>query len=338
MVNVIGEALIDLVAEPVEPIAGTPVASQGQLPAPASASAAVPRAYRAHPGGSPYNVAIGLARLGQRAVLQARLSHDAFGRQLRAHAEANAVDLSATIPAAEPTTLAIVGLDERRNATYDFYLNGTADWQWTAEELARGGAAGADAPGWVHTGSLASWTGPGADVIEAHLLRLRRDTGTVISYDPNVRPMLMPDHDAAVAAIERSVGLAHVVKASAEDLHWLYAGRRIADVALAWQALGPALVVVTDGAAGAHAVTSAGQVWSVPGRQVDVVDTVGAGDAFMAGLINALVRTGLVPDRLTADAVRPVLDEAVLVAALTCARAGANPPTAAELGAAQATG
>jgi fructokinase len=189
--------------------------------------------------------------------------------------------------------------------------------------------------GWVHTGSLAAWTEPGAGVIEAHLRTVRRDGAAIVSYDPNIRPLLMPDHAAAVATVERSIGLAHVVKASAEDLGWLYPDSSIEDVLRVWAALGPALVVVTDGANGAHAVTAAGQVWTAPGRKVDVVDTVGAGDAFMAGLINALVRTGLVPDGLDRDGVRTVLDEAILVAALTCARAGANPPTAAELAAAQ---
>jgi fructokinase len=320
MLCVIGEALIDLVAES----------------APDDVGAAVPR-YRAHPGGSPFNVAIGLARLGQPTLLQARLSGDAFGRQLYRYAEDNQVDLSIAVAAAEPSTLAIVGLDEHRNATYDFYLNGTSDWQWTETELQR---APQDS-GWVHFGSLASWTEPAATVIAGHLSRIRAKATTVISYDPNIRPLLMGRHSDAMAIVERSVALAHVVKASAEDLAWLYPGRTIASVQQAWQQLGPSLVVVTNGGSGASAFTASGEWLSVPAQPVDVVDTVGAGDAFMAGLINALIRADikLIGDDRTqdhADRVRRVLDEAILVAALTCARAGADPPSAAELNAAQA--
>jgi fructokinase len=320
MLCVIGEALIDLVAELAADDAAAAVSS-----------------YRAHPGGSPFNVAIGLARLGQPTLLQARLSRDAFGRQLYRHAAKNEVDLSIAVAATEPSTLAIVGLDEHRNATYDFYLNGTADWQWTEIELQR---APQDS-GWVHFGSLASWTEPAATVIASHLSRIRGQATSVISYDPNIRPLLMGRHSDAVAIVERSVGLAHVVKASAEDLAWLYPGRTIASVQQAWQQLGPSLVVVTNGSSGASAFTASGEWLSVPAQPVKVVDTVGAGDAFMAGLINALIRADirLIGDDRTqarGDAVRRVLDEAILVAALTCARAGADPPSAAELSAAQA--
>jgi fructokinase len=311
MVCVIGEALIDLVID-----------STVSLPDGATR-------YTAFPGGSPYNVAIGLARLGQPSQLLVRLSHDAFGQQIRAHALSNGVDLSLAVDAGEPTTLAVVGLDSQHNAIYDFYLNGTADWLWTDAELSRL----TDAVSWVHTGSLASWTPPGAARIEARLAGLRA-SGAAISFDPNVRPALMPDHDDAVATIERLVGLSHVVKASAEDLAWLYPHRAIDDALLAWRALGPSVVVVTDGGRGAHAVGTS-EPFAVAAPQITVVDTVGAGDAFMAGLINALVRTDLVANEVSQETLRPVIDEAVLVAALTCQRAGGNPPTAAELAAVQ---
>jgi fructokinase len=154
----------------------------------------------------------------------------------------------------------------------------------------------------------------------------------------------MPNHGAAVQRIEASVGLAHVVKASAEDLAWLYPDRTFMEVLDRWRTLGPALVVVTDGARGARAATSDGQQFEVLARTVSVVDTVGAGDAFMAGLINALARIdgfrqaagqvdGLrgISRQVLADA----LDEAALVSALTVAEAGANPPSAAKLAAAR---
>ncbi len=310
MVCVIGEALIDLVYQDDyrDPVSGGT------------------DSYLAHPGGSPFNVAIGLARLGQHSRLLARLSGDAFGRQLRAHAQRNQVDLSLAVAAAEASTLAVVNLDADRNATYDFYRTGTADWQWTQAELDR---IPADAD-WVHTGSLASWIEPGASVIETRLSQL---SGSVISFDPNIRPALLGDHADAVARIERLVGLSTVVKASAEDLGWLYPNRDIDSTLRRWRDLGPAVVVITDGGHGAHAIGSDDQPFVVPGRRVEVVDTVGAGDAFMAGLINALHRTRLVTggNRPSQADLRPVVDEAILVAALTVARAGANPPTADEL-------
>ena len=308
MVCVIGEALIDLVAED------------------AASSGGGPATYRAHPGGSPFNVAIGLARLGRHSMLQARLSGDAFGRQLRGHAERNGVDLSAAVSATEPSTLAIVGLDDERNATYDFYLNGTADWQWTREELDR---APQDAE-WIHVGSLASWTEPGCSVISEHL-RERRAAGATVSFDPNIRPLLMHDQPRAVAMVEQMVALATVVKASEEDLAWLYPGQAPADVLPAWRALGPEVVVVTEGGKGARALGSSGQLISVPAQRVRVVDTVGAGDAFMAGLINALCERDVHAVAAADDTLREVVGEAMLVAALTVTRSGANPPTAAEL-------
>jgi fructokinase len=320
MVCVIGEALIDLVRATNSDEAPPDGQVDGSL------------IYRAHPGGSPYNVAIGLARLGQPTRLQARFGGDAFGRQLRAHALANDVDLSIAVEAPEPSTLAIVGIDETGNASYDFYLNGTSDWQWTAAELSQLPAEET----WVHTGSLASWTEPGGSVIEIHLQRLRATRPAVISYDPNIRPRLMGVHDSAVTSVERFVALSHVVKASAEDLHWLYPGRDVRTVLRAWRDLGPAVVVVTDGGAGAHAIGETGEPITVPSRPVTVVDTVGAGDAFMAGLINAIEKSQLLRSSRSEATLGQVIDEASTVAALTVAKAGANPPTAAELSAALA--
>jgi fructokinase len=327
MVCVIGEALIDLVMDP------------------ATAASPGPKTYLAHPGGSPFNVAVGLARLGQPAQLLARLSGDAFGRQLRAHAEANDVDLSYAVDAAEASTVAVVSLDAERNAGYDFYRTGTADWQWNAAELGRMPADTA----WIHTGSMASWIEPGAAVIADHLRRRRDGRQVVISYDPNIRPALLPDHGAALGQVEAMVSLADVVKASAEDLSWLYPGQDADDVLRRWRTLGPSVVVITDGGRGARFLTADGEIGVAPARPVRIVDTVGAGDAFMAGLINALAassyagRTGAGSDRSDGSgsaagepAVAAAVAEATLVAALTCARAGANPPTVAELAAAQA--
>ncbi|MCX3063034.1 carbohydrate kinase family protein [Streptomyces beihaiensis] len=303
-VTVIGEALIDLV----------------QLDAPGD--------YRARPGGSPFNVAVGLARLDHRTRLMARLADNAFGRLLRDHAAAERVDLACSPRATEPTTLAVVSMDAQGRASYDFYQDGTSDWQWTGTETARV----PDDTAVLHFGSVASWTRPGSEHIHRAAERLGARGTALISYDPNVRPALLGDPERGRYAVERSVGVAHIVKASREDVEWLYPGTPIEEVATRWLELGPLLVVITDGPDGAHAFhTGAGRV-SRPGRTVTVVDTVGAGDAFTSGLLSALLRRGRHTARALADAPAAVLaaavDDAVLVSALTCERMGADPPTA----------
>ena len=306
-VTVIGEALIDLV--------------------PGDA----PLAYTATPGGSPFNVAIGLARLGQNTTLMARLGDNAFGHILRDRAVAEGIDLDAAPHAREPTTLAVVSLDASGTAAYDFYFDGTADWQWTAEETRH--IPGSTAV--LHFGSIASWTSPGAArVIE--LARRMRDRGDVlVSYDPNIRPSLLGDRDQARRMVERALRFAHVAKASAEDIAWLYPGQAPGDVAGQWFQLGVTLAVITDGGNGAGAFIASGPPVHRPAPKVEVVDTVGAGDLFTSGLLASLMRRQWhTPARLaerTAEQLPAVLDDAIAVSALTCERAGANPPRLAEL-------
>ncbi|MGW7539838.1 carbohydrate kinase family protein [Streptomyces sp. NPDC054770] len=303
-VTVIGEALIDLV----------------QLDAPGD--------YRARPGGSPFNVAVGLARLGHRCALMARLADNAFGRILRAHATAEGIDLTYAPAATEPTTLAVVSMDAEGQASYDFYLEGTADWQWTQVEAAHVPPETAV----LHFGSVASWTPPAGDHIHATVQRLRASGTALISYDPNVRPVLLGDPERGRRAVERSVGVAHIVKASREDVEWLYPDTPVERVAARWLELGALLVVITDGPDGAHAFHTSAESVSRPGRKAAVVDTVGAGDAFTSGLLGALLRRGLHTPETVATATAAVLaaavDDAVLVSALTCERLGADPPTA----------
>ena len=309
-VSVVGEALVDLVPE------GGP-RPDGAQP------------YLALPGGSPFNVAIGLARLGVPTAMMARLSEDSFGRMLRSRALAAGIDLSAAPHAAEPTTLAVVGLDEQGRAAYDFYVDGTADWHWTAQELTL--PAGTRI---AHHGSLASWTPPGAALIAAALADARA-AGVLVSYDPNVRPRLMGAVQDARALVEASVAASDVVKASDEDLAWLYPGEDPVAVARRWAALGPALVVVTRGADGAVALRPGHDPISRLGRAIRLVDTVGAGDAFTSGLLWGLVELELTaarPDHIGDSQVGHLLERGVLISALTCERAGSNPPSAEEIG------
>lgn len=301
-ITVIGEALIDLV----------PRGAAGD--------------YRAHAGGSPFNVAVGLARLGNRTALMARLAESGFGRILRDTAEAEGIELDAAAHATEPTTLAVVSMDGSAQATYDFYLEGTADWQWTAAELGRLPADTAV----LHFGSIASWTEPGSELIDQLVRNVRASGEALVSYDPNIRPLVLGPPERGRQLVERSVRHAHVVKASREDLEWLYPSRSVDETAAHWTELGAALVVVTDGADGAAAYREGAPPLRRPGRPVDVADTIGAGDAFTAGLLSGLVRGELdAADRVAAvaeAALADAVDEAVLVSSLTCQRVGADPP------------
>lgn len=310
MITVIGEALIDLVP------------------------GGEPGSFVASAGGSPYNVAVGLARLGHETSLMARLADNAFGRILRGRAETERISLDAAPLASEPTTLAVVTLDVQARASYDFYREGTADWQWSAEEVGR--APGATTV--LHFGSLASWTPPGDEHILDLANRMRGRGDVLVSYDPNVRPRLLPDHDQGQLMVERGVRLAHLAKASEEDVAWLYPDRTVAEVARHWLRLGATVVVITDGANGVDAFTGSEPAIHRPARTVTVVDTVGAGDAFTSGLLGSLLRRGLsTPARLarcSAAELTAALDDAILTAAITCQRAGADPPTRAELQAA----
>lgn len=304
--TVIGEALIDLLPDG-------------------------PDCYRARCGGSPFNVAVGLARLGHRTSLMARLSGDGLGRRLRAAAAAEHVDLDAAPQAGEPTSLAIVTLDEDGSAGYDFRMDGTADWLWTEAELARLPADTAI----VHAGSLASWTPPGDDRIHAAISRIHAAGQALVSYDPNIRPALLASPALARPRVERFAAVAHVVKASREDAEWLYPGSDVGEVAGRWLALGALLVIVTDGPNGAFAYQPGVPPVHRPGRSVTVADTVGAGDAFTAGLLGGLARRGIVTPELARRAparlVAEVADEAIVVSALTCQRPGADPPRAGEV-------
>jgi fructokinase len=308
LLTVIGEALVDLV----------PSGGPGQ--------------YRARPGGSPFNVAVGLARLGNRTALMARLADNAFGRMLRDGAAGEGIDLGAAARATEPTTLAVVSVDGAARVTYDFYLDGTADWQWTPAELGR---RPPDTEV-LHFGSLASWTSPGGELVDEFVGALRATGGVLVSYDPNVRPRVLGSPERARELVERGVRRAHVVKASREDVEWLYPSHGADEVGARWLELGAALVVVTGGPDGATAYRQGAGPLRRPGRDVDVVDTVGAGDSFTAGLLSGLVRRGLHAAgraaEISHDALADVLDEAVLVSSVTCERVGADPPRAARPG------
>ncbi len=294
--------------------------------------------YRAFPGGSPANVAVALARLGEETSFAGRLGADVFGRNMRSHLVSNGVDPCHLVEATEPSTLAVVSFDGERRATYDFWTEGTADWQWNTADLSVHPDHGVVA---FHTGSLASWTRPGDGALLNLFARVRQSGTCTLSYDPNVRPRLLGDVDSARVRIESMVALSHVVKVSDEDLEWLFPGEDAAELARRWVSVGPDLVVVTGGARGALAARrDLDDLLYATSPAVSLADTIGAGDTFMAALLHALARVGgLGPDpanRLSAidqSAMGEILHTAAAAAAITCTRRGCDPPTLAELAA-----
>jgi fructokinase len=305
MIVICGEALIDLV--------------------PARSGAG----YDARPGGGPLNVAVGLGRLGIDVALLGRLAHDQFGRRLRDHLRGSQVSLELIVASAAPTTLAVLNLDAKGVATYDFYIDGCADGGWERDQLPADLSVGAA----LHvSGSLALPVPSMGDALEALLTRER--PRRVIAFDPNIRPSLIRDEAAVRGRLERWLGLADIVKASTEDLAWVAPGRPVESVAREWREMGPTLVVITRGEHGAHAVGPSGPV-DLPGERVTVVDTVGAGDAFMSGLLASLESAGRLERPglagLTGEEFATAVTFAQHIAALTCGRVGADPPWQHEL-------
>lgn len=285
-------------------------------------------AFQPRPGGSCLNVAAGLGRLGVPTALLARISDDHFGDLLRAHLAASGTRLTHVLPTSDPTTLAAVRLREDGSAAYSFHAGGAADRGLRSEHLAALPDDGALPPGAaLHLGSLGLLLEPLASTLDG---LVRREAGRrLVSLDPNVRPDLVTDRAAYLRRFAEWVALADVVKASDEDLAWLHPGEPYEAVADRWLASGAGLVLITFGSRGAWAVGRDASV-HVPAPAVEVVDTVGAGDAFTAGALARLHHTGRLSregvDGLGAGELARLVSYAVEIAADTCTRAGAQPP------------
>ncbi|WP_197378541.1 carbohydrate kinase family protein [Mycolicibacterium mengxianglii] len=280
-----------------------------------------------HVGGSPLNVAVGLARLERDVDFLTHIGDDERGHRIAEYVTSAGATLVPGSVSAKRTPVARALLDAAGAATYTFDLT----WELS-------GTPEVGPPLVVHTGSIAAVLDPGCRAVAA-LLDAYRVSATV-TFDPNIRTTLISDGDMARERIERLVATSDVVKASDEDLRWLFPGTEPEEVARQWLAAGPSLVAVTRGGDGAFAVTQAGTV-SVPARAVEVVDTVGAGDSFMTGLIDALWSLDLLGAAnrptlraITTEQLRTVLGTAVLNSALTVAKAGADLPDRATLDAA----
>ncbi|MFE1379649.1 carbohydrate kinase [Streptomyces sp. NPDC058740] len=295
MIVVAGESLIDLV----------PGGDPGPL------SPLLPR-----PGGGPYNTAVALGRLGAEAAFCSRISTDAFGEALLDGLRAAGVATGLVQRGPEPTSLAVASVGPDGSARYGFYVEGTADRLFTLPERLPEGVRA------VAFGTCSLALEPGASAYEALLRRAFRD-GALTLLDPNVRPGLIPD---AVAYRERFAGWlpdVSLLKLSEEDAAWLGGSPR------EWLDAGPAAVVLTRGAEGLTVFTPGSEV-SVPGVRVRVVDTIGAGDTVNAALLHGLA--GRAPGALSRAEWRELLSFAARAAAVTCTRAGAEPPYGHELG------
>ncbi|MBT2521944.1 carbohydrate kinase [Arthrobacter sp. ISL-28] len=286
----------------------------------------------AHVGGSPLNVAVGLARLGHPVQFIGRYGRDAYGDSVAAHLRASSVMLPQA-PDGLPTSVATALIDDDGAATYTF------DLAWELPGLTERLPFMLQGTTLLHTGSIATMLAPGAAEVLAAVEHSH--PAATISFDPNCRPSIISDVDYARRQAEKFVSLSDIVKASDEDLAWLYPGVDVLDSARRWLSLGgsegPAMVVVTRGAEGPWGITAAGEAeFTAP--EVEVADTVGAGDSFMAALLSGVVDRGLdgAQNRkdlraLPAEGLRALLAHASRAAGVTVSRAGANPPTRAEL-------
>ena len=306
MIYCCGEALIDML--PRETAAGD-------------------AAFAPYPGGAVFNTAIALGRLGAPTGFVSGLSTDLFGQMLDAALAAAGVDASLALRVPRPTTLAFVRLVAGQ-ASYAFYDENTAGRLLTPAEMPEL----PDTAAAIFCGGISLMVEPGGAACES--LFLREAGRRVAMLDPNIRPAFIADESAYRARIARMMAVADVVKLSDEDLHWLAGPGEIPQLAGAMLARGPKAVFVTEGAKGAHAFTAGGAVF-LPALKVAVVDTVGAGDTFNAGLLAALHAEGALDKariaRLSTDTLRAALALGNRAAAVTVSRAGANPPWAREL-------
>ena len=275
------------------------------------------------PGGGPANTAHALARLGIPTEFIGGLSDDEYGRRMRAEFIADGVGLTFTPEHKLPTCQAIVSIAIDGGATYEFKIDGTATFAFEAETLPDPNEFTPDA---IYIGTLATIIEPGAKILKDWIEK-SKDCAPII-YDPNIRSAVISDRDKYQEVVKNWVALSNVIKASEDDLTWLYPDIEPLEIADMWVKQGVKLVVITQGENGIIGVTENQEIY-IPGVKVDVIDTVGAGDTVGAVLVEAIVEFGL--DKLTNELLSHTLHRAALAASITCSRSGANPPTKAEL-------
>ena len=308
MILCCGEALIDMIAEP------TVSGAHGFVP---------------HTGGAILNTAVAMGRLGVPVGMLTGVSTDIFGQQLITALKASHVDTSHVIISDRPSTLAFVQLQDG-HATYSFIDENTAGRMLTPEDM----PDQLPAISALYLGGISVACEPCAD---AYASLLKRHGGErAVMLDPNIRPGFIEDQTRFRTRLNHMVAQSDIVKVSDEDLDWIIPGAEpeSAKAALLLQA-GPTALIVTRGGDGAHGYLADGSEVSVPVKPVQVVDTIGAGDTFNAGVLTALSRAGHLTKHgvrnLTPDALRAAMELGAEVAAVTVSRAGAEPPWAHEL-------
>jgi fructokinase len=320
MIVVIGEALIDLIE-----------------------SKAQSGSYQAVVGGANANVAIALARAGTPQQLLARISSDAFGQKIRTRLESNGVGLDYAIKAPEATSLAIASIGPSGGAKYSFYVEGTADWNFTEKELpstVKLSELGAKA---LQFGCLTMAIGPGNKVIESWATEFFKAGSLTLSHDINVRPALGFDAAVERERVERINSISNIVKASDDDINWLYglaSGSNVDEIVWGWIGEREQVVFVTRGADGVSIYRKNNIRIDVPSRSVKVQDTVGSGDTFCAHMLGGMLAIdalGTNPEQKLAAVTNDQLVEisriAAIAASIACERVGAEPPTTEEIAA-----
>jgi len=278
------------------------------------------------PGGSPANVALTLGRLGRPVALATWIGLDERGRLIDFHMHDSGVHVTGASRAASHTSTALARLDESGAASYTFDLEWAPAPPITVPPTAQ----------IIEAGSISAIIEPGASAVLDALTRGREHA--LVCFDPNARPSIMGEPAAALASLELFIALADVVKVSDEDIEWLTGGAPSDEVVDRWLGMGPSLVVVTRGKHGSDVATASGVRFTKTPGDVEVVDTVGAGDSFMGGMIDAMWGMGLRGAdaredlrSLPEEQVRAIIDRASAVSDVTVSRKGANPPWAHEL-------
>jgi fructokinase len=276
-----------------------------------------------HVGGGPANTAKALARMGHDVQFIDGLSTDEDGLAARKNLLDDEVKLDLALTSDKPTCLAIVSLDAKGGASYEFKIAGTATFDFSLDWLPDPSRY---KPNVLHIGTLVTAIQPCADVLYDWALQVAEFAPII--FDPNIRPAVLSDRDAYVALVEKWVAISSVIKVSDDDLVWLYPGQELADIASRWVKDGVALVVVTHGAQGLVGYTADGAT-KVDGVKIDVADTVGAGDTVGAIIVEAMVEKGIMT--LIGEELEATLRRAAIAAGITCSRKGAQPPYKHEL-------
>lgn len=282
-------------------------------------------------GGSGLNTAVAMKRAGVDAVWFTRLASDTNGIKLSQYARTEGVLADSPIEGLEAASLVKVILQSDGQPTYEFSLEGAVDWNWSESELNQLSNQFAV----VQIGSLSAVLDPGADLLRSAVSQLKSGSNPpLITYDPNARPSAAQNGSQAElmrTRIQNMVELADLVKVSDEDLVWLKPGMDPIESARQWSNEGPQLVVLTRGSKGSKAFRHGQEISSIDGEKIDVVDTVGAGDTFMAWLVALIVLKFSCAIPTSSEKITSLLSTASKAAAITCSREGCKPPYANEL-------